>query len=169
MEKAKSFGKPAGRIPIEDRVDPGQSTLVAINRYGETASGTQRVFYLTPDALAAFRGLRARALAEGFNAELFSLTSAYRSAVRQAQLAAVARAQYGSGASKWVAQTRSEHVTGRAFDLDLGIENSSANAKSRAFSSRAAFRWLIGNAADFGLNPYPEEPWHWSYNVVPGT
>ena len=29
-----------------------------------------------------------------------------------------------------------------------------------------AFRHIRDNAADFGLNPYVAEPWHWSYNVV---
>jgi len=167
MDGAKSFGKPAGRIRLDERVDPNPAKLVSINKYGDPVSPGQRLFQLTQEALDAFRALRTAALAAGFNKELFTLTSAYRSSVRQAQLAAAARAQYGAGAGKWVAQTRSEHITGRAFDLNLGIDNTSSNAKAQLFAHTSAFQWLRTNAASYGLNPYYEEPWHWSYNVKP--
>ena len=66
----------------------------------------------------------------------------------------------------WVAQGRSEHITGNAFDLNLGIRNSRANAEAGLFDGLATYRWLRDNAANYGLNPYGREPWHWSYNVV---
>jgi LAS superfamily LD-carboxypeptidase LdcB len=96
------------------------------------------------------------------------LTSAYRSAARQAALAADAVTKYGNKeAATWVAQGRSEHITGRAFDLYLGIDNTGENAKAGKFNGLSAFIWLKANAADFGLNAYNIEPWHWSYNVSP--
>ncbi len=159
---------PAGRIPVPHRTDPGVGSMTAVNAKGESAVGRERVFYLMPEALAAFRGLRTRAMSAGFSQDLFVLTSAYRSATRQTELAAQARAQYGNKeAGTWVAQDKSEHITGRAFDLNLGIENTGANAKCGAFEALESYRWLRRNAADFGLNAYSAEPWHWSYNVLP--
>ena len=159
--------RPAGRIPIKDRIDPGPGALVSVNERGEPPVGKERVFQLTQPTLDAFRALRARALAAGVRADLFVLTSAYRSAVYQAQLAADAVTKYGTReqASTWVAQGRSEHITGRAIDLNLGLANTSENAKAGNFNGMPAYIWLKDNAADFGFNPYSDEPWHWSYNV----
>ena len=163
---AYPYGFPGGRIPVSERVDPGAAGLLNIDRYGEDPKPHERVFKLTPEALAAFRGLRGAAMAAGFNKELFTLTSAYRSAGHQAELARGARRKYGNrgSAGRWVAQGKSEHITGRAFDLNLGISNSSENAKSGAFEHVKAYEWLKVNAPFFGLSPYSEEPWHWSYN-----
>jgi LAS superfamily LD-carboxypeptidase LdcB len=160
------YGKPAGRIPIAERTDPGVASLVAVNRYGDALRPGDRVFHLRADALAAFQGLRAKALTFGHGRELFTLTSAYRSAGRQAKIAADARLKHGKDAGTWVAQNRSEHITGRAFDLNLGLDNSSENAQSKAFNALPAYQWLRSNAADFGLNSYDAEPWHWSYNIM---
>jgi len=158
--------RPAGRIPINDRVDPGPSALVSVNERGEPPLGKDRVFQLTPATLDAFRALRARAMATGFRESLFVLTSAYRGAAYQASLAAGAVTKYGKGqAATWVAQGRSEHITGRAIDLNLGIANTGENAIAGKFNSMAAYIWLKKNAGDFGFNPYSTEPWHWSYNV----
>lgn len=162
---AYPYGVPGGRIPVRDRLDPGPRGLVSVNRYGQDPALRQRVFELTREALAAFRGLRSAAMAAGFDTELFTLTSAHRSAGRQAQLAQAARRKYGkAGAGRWVAQGKSEHITGRAFDLNLGIANSSENARSKAFDKQPAYQWLKLIAQFFGLSPYSEEPWHWSYN-----
>lgn len=160
--------KLAGRIPVSARTDPGPTSLVKCNSRGEPPSGNDRIFLLTQETLDAFRGLRARALTAGFRKELFVLTSAYRSAARQAVLAAEAVNKYGAKeAGTWVAQGRSEHITGRAFDLFLGIDNTGANAKAGKFNGLASYIWLKANAGDFGLNAYAAEPWHWSYNVKP--
>jgi hypothetical protein len=162
---AYPYGIPGGRIPVKDRFDPGPGALVSVNRFGQDAAPQERVFQLTADALAAFRGLRSAAMAAGFDKELFTLTSAHRSADRQAQLAKAARQKYGKAAAgRWVAQNKSEHITGRAFDLNLGIANSSENARSKAFDDQLPYRWLKQNAQFFGLSPYSAEPWHWSYN-----
>lgn len=139
-----------------------------INSRGEVPTSGERVFQLTQEAMDAFRGLRKRALAAGFRKELFVLTSAYRSAARQAALAADAVTKYGNKeAATWVAQGRSEHITGRAFDLYLGIDNTGENAKAGKFNGLSTFIWLKANASDFGLNAYSVEPWHWSHNMSP--
>jgi LAS superfamily LD-carboxypeptidase LdcB len=112
-------------------------------------------------------------MAAGFASELFTLTSAYRSSSKQARLSATARGKYGSreNAKVFVAE-KSEHITGRAMDLNLGISNSGANALARRFDDLPEYQWLKENAAQFGFNPYaysdgthPGEPWHWSYNT----
>ena len=169
------LSEPAGRIPLADRVDPGIDTLEKVDQNGEPyldeAQG--RLFRLEPRTAESFRALRAAAMAKGFEPELFTLTSAYRSSKKQAGLSARARGMYGSreSAKVFVAE-KSEHITGRALDLNLGISNSGANALARRFDDLAAYQWLKENAAQFGFNPYaysdgthPGEPWHWSYNT----
>lgn len=176
----EDFGQPAGRIPINERIDPGVDTLERLDRYGQpyrTARETEeqgRIFRLEERTARSFRALRAAAALAGFTKELFTLTSDYRSSKKQAIRAAAAREKYGDAkkAGVFVAQGRSEHITGRAFDLNLGIANSGENAKARAFDRLPAYQWLKENAPRFGLNPYPYtdaehpgEPWHWSYNT----
>jgi hypothetical protein len=172
---SRSFGVPAGRIPLAERVDPGVETLEKIDKYGAPylSRAQGRLFRLDPHAAASFRALRAAAMAAGFDSELFTLTSDYRSGRKQAGLSARAREQYGGreAARVFVAE-KSEHITGRAMDLNLGISNSGANALARNFDDLPQYQWLKENAAGFGLNPYayrnethPGEPWHWSYNT----
>jgi hypothetical protein len=169
------FGVPAGRIPVAERVDPGVETLERIDKYGSPylSRAQGRLFRLERRTADSFRALRAAAMAAGFDSELFTLTSDYRSSSKQAGLSARAIEQYGSRerARVFVA-TRSEHITGRAMDLNLGISNSGANALARKFDELPQYQWLKENAAQFGLNPYsytdathPGEPWHWSYNT----
>jgi RHS repeat-associated protein len=158
--------QPAGRIPVQQRIDPGRAKLIPVNRYGETPRRGEWIFYLTSNALDAFRALREAAAAAGFGRETFTLKDAYRSQERQERKAAWAREQYGEKeASKWVAQGRSEHITGQAVDLNLGMTNSSENARSGALENLPQYQWLRENAPNFGFNPYTREPWHWSYNV----
>ena len=177
---AGTFGEPAGRIPLDERLDPGQAMLENVDRYGEPHLSKEQgeIHQLTRRAAESLRALRAAAKAAGFDTELFSLTSAYRSAKRQAKLAAAARKKHGDkkAAGTWVAQDRSEHITGRTFDLRLGLKNSSENAKARAFDNLPQYKWLKANAHQFGLNPYPYidakhpgEPWHWSFNAKPAA
>lgn len=164
MPSQNQFGEPAGRIPVAERIAPDSADLVRMNKYGEAPTRGQRIFELQRDAAQAFRTLRTAAGEAGFNKELFTLTSAYRDQSRQDSLAKNADSKHGAEARTWTAK-RSEHLTGRAIDLNLGIGNSSENALSGAFNSLPAFQWLQKNASSFGLNPYPVEPWHWSYNV----
>jgi hypothetical protein len=169
------LSEPAGRIPLADRVDPGIDTLEKIDQNGEphVRQSQGRPFYLEAQTAESFRALRAAAMEKGFAPELFTLTSAYRSSSKQAGLSTRARGMYGSRekAKVFVAE-RSEHITGRAMDLNLGISNSGANALARRFDDLAEYKWLKENAARFGFNPYgysdethPGEPWHWSYNT----
>jgi LAS superfamily LD-carboxypeptidase LdcB len=139
--------------------------LSGVNAKGEAPRRGERVFKLDPEALNAFLALRKAAAEAGFDDDLFTLSSAYRNQAHQQRLAAQARAKHGGEAGKWVAQEHSEHITGRAFDLNLGPRNDSRNAQNHAFDNLRSFRWLQENADKFGLNPYEAEPWHWSYNV----
>jgi hypothetical protein len=174
-EASPDFGIPAGRIPLADRVDPGIETLERMDKYGAPyLSRTQgRLFRLEPRTAASFRALRAAAMDAGFDSELFTLTSDYRSSHKQAGLSARANQQYGSReAARIFVAEKSEHITGRAMDLNLGISNSGANALARNFDDLPQYQWLKENAPKFGLNPYayrnethPGEPWHWSYNT----
>jgi len=95
---------------------------------------------------------------------MFTLESAYRPQKRQNGLAAESRGKHGANARTWVAE-KSEHITGRAFDLNLGIKNSSENAEAGAFNGLASYQWLQANAWRYGLNPYTQEPWHWSFTA----
>ena len=162
------YGTPAGRIPKSQRIDPGPWGLVTVNAYGtERSTGSHN---LTPEALASFRALRAAAKAAGFSTGLLRMTSSYRSPERQAELAAKAIAKYGEAAAgKWVALGLSEHITGRTVDFYLGIPSTSDNAKSGAFEMQPVYQWLKEAAPLYGWNPYPNEPWHWSYNVAAGS
>jgi LAS superfamily LD-carboxypeptidase LdcB len=141
---AGTFGEPAGRIPLDERLDPGQAMLENVDRYGEPHLSKEQgeIHQLTRRAAESLRALRAAAKAAG----------------------------------TWVAQDRSEHITGRTFDLRLGLKNSSENAKARAFDNLPQYKWLKANAHQFGLNPYPYldakhagEPWHWSFNAKPAA
>jgi len=156
----REFGRPNGRIPIQDRRPPSPNNLVAVNKYGEPPGRRERVFMLHKDAAAAVRALRQRAADAGFNRELFTLKSAFRNQARQNELYRNAQ-NPGRGTAKL-----SEHITGRTMDFNLGIPNSLKAADEGRFDALKSYQWLRDNAADFGLNPYVAEPWHWSYNVV---
>jgi D-alanyl-D-alanine carboxypeptidase len=159
-----AYGLPGGRIPIDARIDPGPAGLIEVNLYGLAPEGRQRRFRLTPATVAAFLALRASAKAAGFDEELFTIESAYRSAGRQRHLAGRARHRHGSEAGRWVAQRASEHVTGRTIDFNLGMENDSDNVDRMRETD--AWLWLKDNAPLFGFSPYDAEPWHWSYNPI---
>ena len=83
---AYPYGVTEGRISLADRVDPGREALAGVNLYGQSPQQGQQVFYLTPDALATFRGLRSATMGAGFNRNLFTLASAYRPQSRQDSL-----------------------------------------------------------------------------------
>ncbi len=152
-------GQPAGRIPLAERVDPGRENLIAVDRYGEAYGGRGRAYYVDPDALAAYRDLRSDAAAAGFGRNDFTIESAYRSQGRQDVLFAEA-AHPGSGTA-----LLSEHITGRALDLNLGLPLDLDLAREGAFNNLATYQWLRANEGSYGFNPYSAEPWHISYNV----
>lgn len=115
--------------------------------------------------LRPLMALQQAAADAGFPAPLFTITSGYRTQARQDELFRDAVAKYGSEAEarKWVAKV-SSHRTGYTVDFDLGISNSSGNAKSGAFTALPQWQWLAANAARFGFAPYEREPWHWEWN-----
>jgi hypothetical protein len=157
---------PAGRIPLVDRTDAGAANLEGVNMYGMPPGKGERVFHLESETLDAFLILRSMAAAAGFDYELFTLTSAYRSQTRQNEIKGPADKEYGAKESrKWVAKL-SEHITGRTFDISLGPNNKVVNIKNGDFMGLDAFEWLTATAPELGLNPYDAEPWHWSYNVI---
>ena len=161
-----AYGLPGPRIPEELRADPGNAGLIEVNRYGLTPEGEEERHKLTPATVAAFLALRAAAAVAGFDRDLFTIESAYRSASRQRRNAARARVRYGSEAAarRWVAQGVSEHITGRTIDFNLGMRNDSTNV-GRMRRTRA-WQWLRDNAPRYGFAPYGDEPWHWSYNPI---
>jgi len=61
-----------------------------------------------------------------------------------------------------VACKATEHFTGRAIDFNLGAGPFKANIEK--IQATDAFRLMTENASYHGFNPYPVEPWHWSYN-----
>lgn len=111
------------------------------------------------------------------------IVSAWRSAVRQAELfaqtlAAVRAANPGASdedVMKMARQRRapagkSEHETGLAIDLDLdGRATISKNDNAR-LRQTPLYKWMAANAARFGWYEYGAsgadsgEAWHWVYN-----
>lgn len=119
-------------------------------------------------ASEAWRGLKARALADGI--DLF-IVSAFRSIDRQAE---IVRRKLESGAAVESILTVcappgfSEHHTGRAVDLST----SGSRALEVEFDKTTAYAWLTQHAAEFGYYlsypignrwGYQYEPWHWCF------
>jgi len=97
-----------------------------------------------------------------------SVTSAYRSFNRQAELKSQYVQTYGSGANTFSAdQGYSEHQLGTTIDF---VSNENGNNLS-GFESTKAYEWLQQNAHKFGFTlSYPDdnqyyqfEPWHWRF------
>jgi LAS superfamily LD-carboxypeptidase LdcB len=120
---------------------------------------------------SAFKALRQAAQKAGFPKDAFSLKSALRSQKRQEEIKASAAPRHpgSKDESRWVAQGKSEYLTGRTVDLNLDkkITNSRENARAGKFANLETYKWLKENAGKFGFNPYRREPWHWAYNVRP--
>lgn len=115
----------------------------------------------------AWEKLIAKAKADGIDPRYLRVNSGYRSSKKQKSLWDAALLKYGnaSEARKWVAMPGgSAHQSGRALDFNLGIKNSSTNARSGKFLKIPAYQWLKENAPKFGFYPYEREPWHWEYN-----
>ena len=66
----------------------------------------------------------------------------------------------------------SAHRTGLAMDLVLdtlpgGRVDDSSDPNRLAMERGYAYRWLLANAARFGLVNYAFEPWHWEWTGEP--
>ncbi|MEU0646040.1 D-alanyl-D-alanine carboxypeptidase family protein [Streptomyces umbrinus] len=77
------------------------------------------------------------------------------------------------GVPRWIAAPGySNHQSGIAIDLHqertgAPIRNSSRTPALAAWRRSWLHRWLTGNAAAFGFQPYLREPWHWEYRPTP--
>ncbi|HEX5420104.1 MAG TPA: M15 family metallopeptidase [Gammaproteobacteria bacterium] len=124
---------------------------------------------LEPRAAHAWQQMKAAAIGDG---ETLYIVSAFRSAVRQAEI--IRRKLQAQLAIEEILSIcappgYSEHHTGRAVDLSApGVP-----ALTTAFEETSAFRWLCANAPRFGFRlSYPSgneygyqyEPWHWCHN-----
>ncbi|HWF77481.1 MAG TPA: D-alanyl-D-alanine carboxypeptidase family protein [Caulobacteraceae bacterium] len=127
---------------------------------------------LRPAALAAYRRMVAAAHSESpaiaADPKLLTLVSGYRDPAADAADCA-AKVDCATPAR---AGTCSAHRTGLAMDLYLGAapgyDPASAADPNRLYLSRApAYLWLVANAARFGFEPYPFEPWHWEWTGEP--
>lgn len=146
-------------------VCPETADVIAAVRTDEGLDG--KLVWLHPDALAAYRRLRAAARAEipgaAEDPEFLGIFSGYRSPTLDAQRC------LADGACDGVARARcSSHRTGYAVDLYLGhAEGFSADSTAAAnrlhLSRTAAYRWLVANAGRFGFVNYAFEPWHWEW------
>ena len=129
-----------------------------------------RQHLLVPAAAAAWRQLKAAALADGVG--LF-IVSAFRSIDRQFE---VLRRKLASDVALEEALSLcappgySEHHTGRAVDIAVP----EAPTLTDAFAQTEAYRWLRTNAPDYGFHlSYPPgnaqgfsfEPWHWCFKA----
>lgn len=130
-----------------------------------------REHLLVPSAAAAWRKLKAAALADGIN--LF-VVSAFRSVDRQAE---IIRRKLAAGASIQdvicvsAPPGFSEHHTGRAVD----VSTPGSRVLDVEFDQTSAFEWLNSHATafDFQLSypagnrwGYQYEPWHWCHQAV---
>ncbi len=130
-----------------------------------------RQHLLVPAAAAAWRQLKAAALADGVG--LF-IVSAFRSIDRQFE---VLRRKLASDVALEEALSLcappgySEHHTGRAVD----ISSPGSRALEVEFEQTAAYAWLSRRAAEFGYSlsypvgnclGYQYEPWHWCFHEV---
>jgi D-alanyl-D-alanine carboxypeptidase len=127
-------------------------------------------YRLEPSTAADFEALRARAVKDGLSPFAFAIRSAYRPAPEQNPLAGeVIRAFGEKELTHWIA-SKSEHITGRSIDLDLGIPSTITNAETHGYDHLTVYKWLRVHAREFGFNQaFPGEPWHITHNLVPGT
>jgi hypothetical protein len=130
-----------------------------------------KAILLRPGALAAYRAMAAAARAEdpAIAADPRNLTifSGFRDPAADA-----ARCVQDGNCNGFMRANCSPHRTGLAMDIYVGQApgfgpDSSADANRLYMSRTPAYRWLVANAARFGLTPYPFEPWHWEWTGEP--
>lgn len=130
-----------------------------------------REHWLTPQAAAAWRDLKATALADGVE---LVIVSAFRSIERQTE---IVRNKLAGGAliddilRRCAPPGFSEHHSGRALDLTSPGEP----VLEVEFAQSAAFAWLSAHAGRFGYrlsypagnrSGYQYEPWHWCFGAT---
>jgi hypothetical protein len=121
---------------------------------------------LVAPALAAYRAMvsaaRREVAAVAADPHLLTLVSGYRGPDEERARCA------GGGCGTPSKANCSAHRTGTAMDLYLGTapgaDPASSDDANRLFQANSpAYRWLVANAARFGLVNYPFEPWHWEW------
>ena len=137
----------------------------------ETASPAEgykgKEVQLRPEALQAYRRMRAAALAEvpeiASDPDMLTIFSAYRSPSYDA-----ARCARDGNCNGITRATCSPHRTGLVMDIVVGAApghtvDSSADVNRLYMTRTPAYRWLVANAGRFGFVNYVFEPWHWEY------
>jgi LAS superfamily LD-carboxypeptidase LdcB len=141
--------------------DPPAEAELAQAARAETLD--DRPILLTKPALAAWRRMRAAAMAELAEPDALKLFSGYRSPAHDDERCA--REQNCQGV---VRAQCSAHRTGTALDLTVGYAPGftvdSSAAENRRFQTQTpAYRWLVAHAHSFGFTNYVFEPWHWEW------
>ena len=108
--------------------------------------------FLHPYVADKFTQMKQDAASQGVN---LNINNAYRSYEKQVEMAN--RLGLYSRGGKAAVPGTSNHGWGTAVDLNVR-------------SNPGAFQWLQANAAKYGFNNIPREPWHWEIkpNKVPG-
>ncbi len=163
-----------GRPPIPCRVrgDGEEVDLVAWRQDEDPAA---KRHWFPPAVLASVRSLVARAAADGI---ALRVRSAYRGDGYQAWLVIRELRLQGyclDAVRKLIeAPGRSEHACLGGTAVDFAAPGTTADT----FAQTPAYRWLAGNAADFGFRmSYPRggrgavgfEPWHWRFGAEGAT
>lgn len=104
--------------------------------------------FLAPDVASSFKVMKAAAAMQGIN---LNINNAYRSYEQQVDMAR--RFGLYSQGGKAAQPGTSNHGLGRAIDLNVK-------------SNPGSFEWLKANAAKYGFNNIPREPWHWEKRSV---
>jgi len=99
--------------------------------------------FLAPDVASSFKVMKAAAAMQGIN---LSINNAYRSFEQQVDMAR--RFGLYSQGGRAAQPGTSNHGLGRAVDLNVK-------------SNPGSVEWLKANAAKYGFNNIPREPWHW--------
>src|SRR5215212_2414213 len=131
--------------------------------------GADTAFDLERKTAADLDALLARARKDGFSREAISIRPGHRPAAEKHSLASeVIRAFGAEELTRWIG-ARSEHITGKSVDLDLGVAPTIGNAQAGAFANLPAYRWLRLHAREFGFNQaFPGEPWHFTHYLPSG-
>jgi hypothetical protein len=144
---------------------PDPPAAAELDQAARTETLDDRPILLTRPALAAYRRMRAAAVADlgPQDADALKLFSGYRSpaydderCAREQNCQGVVRAQC------------SAHRTGTALDLMVGhapglMVDSSAAENRLHQTGTPAYRWLVVHARRYGFANYVFEPWHWEW------
>jgi hypothetical protein len=120
------------------------------------AGALDSTFSLEKGTAADGARMLAQATKDGLPAGAITIRSGYRPGPAKHPLAgAVVRTFGADELARWIAG-RSEHLTGKSVDLQIG--------------GQPAHQWLRQHAREFGFNQaFPGEPWHFTHNLPAGA